>query len=75
MILEHCGTRPGIDPSARIAPNAVICGDVTIGPDSSVGFGAVITAESGKVTIGEKLRGHGYGRDPWRAQQSRLDRR
>ena len=53
MILEHCGTRPGIDPSARIAPNAVICGDVTIGPDSSVGFGAVITAESGKVTIGK----------------------
>jgi carbonic anhydrase/acetyltransferase-like protein (isoleucine patch superfamily) len=31
----------------------VICGDVTIGPDSSVGFGAVITAESGKVTIGK----------------------
>jgi carbonic anhydrase/acetyltransferase-like protein (isoleucine patch superfamily) len=53
MILEHGGTRPGIDPSARIAPNAVICGDVTIGPDSSVGFGAVITAESGKVTIGK----------------------
>jgi len=53
MILEHLGARPSIDPSARIAPNAVICGDVTIGPNSSVGFGAVITAESGKVTIGE----------------------
>jgi carbonic anhydrase/acetyltransferase-like protein (isoleucine patch superfamily) len=53
MILEHGGRRPGIDPSARIAPNAVICGDVTVGPDSSVGFGAVITAESGKVTIGK----------------------
>jgi carbonic anhydrase/acetyltransferase-like protein (isoleucine patch superfamily) len=53
MILEHGGRRPGIDPSARIAPNAVICGDVIIGPDSSVGFGAVITAESGKVTIGK----------------------
>jgi carbonic anhydrase/acetyltransferase-like protein (isoleucine patch superfamily) len=53
MILEHGGRRPGIDPSARIAPNAVICGDVTVGSDSSVGFGAVITAESGKVTIGK----------------------
>src|SRR4029077_14205993 len=51
MILEHGGRRPGIDPSARIAPNAVICGDVTVGSDSSVGFGAMITAESGKVTI------------------------
>jgi carbonic anhydrase/acetyltransferase-like protein (isoleucine patch superfamily) len=53
MILEHGGRRPGIDPSARIAPNAVICGDVTVGSDSSVGFGAVITAESGKLTIGK----------------------
>lgn len=53
MILEHVGKRPSIDPSARIAPNAVICGDVAIGANSSIGFGAVITAESGKVTIGE----------------------
>src|ERR1700722_807843 len=52
MILEHGGASPKIDASTRIAPNAVICGDVTIGPNCSVGFGAVITAESGKVTIG-----------------------
>jgi len=53
MLLEHSGLSPRIDASARIAPNAVICGDVTIGPNCSVGFGAVITAESGKVTIGK----------------------
>ena len=53
MILEHDGKTPKIEASARIAPNAVICGDVTIGPNSSIGFGAVITAESGKVTIGK----------------------
>ena len=53
MIIEHGGAAPRIDPSTRIAPNAVICGDVTIGPNCSVGFGAVVTAESGKVTIGE----------------------
>ena len=53
MLLEHSGLSPRIDASARIAPNAVICGDVTIGPNCSVGFGAVITAESGKVTIGQ----------------------
>ncbi len=52
MIIEHGGVAPRIDPTTRIAPNAVICGDVTIGANSSVGFGAVITAESGKVTIG-----------------------
>ena len=52
MLVEHGGRRPEIDPSARIAPNAVICGDVTIGPNSSVGFGAVLTAESGPIAIG-----------------------
>ena len=52
MMFEHGGKRPIIDASARIAPNAVICGDVTIGENSSIGFGAVVTAESGKVAIG-----------------------
>ena len=52
MLIEHGGARPKVDATARVAPNAVLCGDVTIGPNSSVGFGAVITAESGKVTIG-----------------------
>lgn len=52
MILEHQGKRPTIDPTARIAPNATICGDVTIGANTSVGFGAVIVAESGPVGIG-----------------------
>jgi len=51
MILEHLGKRPMIDPSARIAPNATICGAVTIGANTSVGFGAVIVAESGPVSI------------------------
>jgi carbonic anhydrase/acetyltransferase-like protein (isoleucine patch superfamily) len=52
MLLEHDGRRPEIDPSARIAPNATICGDVTIGPNCSIGFGAVVVAESGPVRIG-----------------------
>ncbi len=52
MLIEHAGKRPKIDGSARIAPTAVICGDVTIGPDTSIGFGAVLTAESGPIEIG-----------------------
>ena len=51
-ILEHEGLRPQIDPTARIAPTATICGDVTVGSNTSVGFGAVIVAESGPVEIG-----------------------
>lgn len=31
MILEHLGKRPNIHPSAYVAPNATICGDVEIG--------------------------------------------
>ncbi|WP_207456673.1 gamma carbonic anhydrase family protein [Azospirillum sp. SYSU D00513] len=49
----HEGRSPRIDPTARIAPNATICGDVAIGPNCSIGFGAVIVAESGPVSIGE----------------------
>jgi carbonic anhydrase/acetyltransferase-like protein (isoleucine patch superfamily) len=53
MKLVHGGMAPQIDPTARIAPNATICGDIHIGANSSVGFGAVIVAESGPVRIGE----------------------
>lgn len=52
MLIEHDGKRPAIDPSARIAPSAVICGDVSLGPGTSVGFGAVLTAESGPIAVG-----------------------
>lgn len=52
MLLEHEGKTPQIDPSARIAPNATLCGDVTIGANCSVGFGAVLVAESGPIRIG-----------------------
>lgn len=55
MILAHGEIRPHIDPSCRIAPNAIISGDVNIGPNCSIGFGAVVTAESGPVRIGENV--------------------
>ena len=52
MILEHGGATPVIDPTARVAPNATVCGTVTIGPNCSIGFGAVLTAESGPIVLG-----------------------
>lgn len=55
MILEHDGISPSIDPTARIAPNATISGDVTIGANCSVGFGAVLTAESGPIVLGKNV--------------------
>lgn len=52
MLLEHQGKSPRIHQSAYIAPTATICGDVTIGENSRVLFGAVIVAEGGPVIIG-----------------------
>ena len=52
MLLEHQGKRPRIHESAYVAPTATICGDVAIGANSRVLFGAVITAEGGPVEIG-----------------------
>lgn len=52
MYVRHRMKAPQVAESAYIAPSAVLCGDVTIGPHSRVLFGAVITAEGGPVTIG-----------------------
>jgi len=53
MILEHSGRSPRIDASAFVAPNAVVCGDVTLGKNVRVMFGAQIVAENSPVTIGD----------------------
>lgn len=54
MLIEHAGKRPQVDSSAYVAPNAVVSGDVVVGPGARVLFGAVVTAEgaSGHVELG-----------------------
>lgn len=52
MLFEHEGVSPRVDPSARVAPTAVLCGDVVVGPNCSIGFGAVLVAESGAIRLG-----------------------
>ena len=54
MLLEHEGRRPSIDASAYVAPNATVSGDVTIGEESRILFGAVLTAEGGPVVVGSR---------------------
>lgn len=51
-LFAHQGQQPRIHPTAYVAPTATLCGDVIVGPNSRVLFGAVITAESGPVQIG-----------------------
>lgn len=54
MLIEHLGKVPDVHPSAFVAPNAVLCGDVRIGPNCRVMFGAQLIAEGGSISIGEQ---------------------
>ena len=54
MLIEHRGHEPVIDPTAYVAPTAVVCGDVRVGAHAHVLFGAVLTAEDGQIDIGDR---------------------
>jgi carbonic anhydrase/acetyltransferase-like protein (isoleucine patch superfamily) len=54
MLVEHRGQVPTVDPTAYVAPTAVLCGDVRVGPEARVLFGAVLSAEDGDVEIGAR---------------------
>lgn len=54
MLLTHLGRSPRVPGSAYVAPTATVCGDVTLGEDSRVLFGAVIVAEGRSVEIGPR---------------------
>jgi carbonic anhydrase/acetyltransferase-like protein (isoleucine patch superfamily) len=54
MIIKHAGVSPRIDSTAWVAPNAVICGNVAVGPGCRIMYGAQVIAESGSITIGRE---------------------
>lgn len=54
MIIRFEGKEPVIHETAFIAPNSAIIGDVTIGKDSSVWFGAVLRGDEAPITVGER---------------------
>jgi carbonic anhydrase/acetyltransferase-like protein (isoleucine patch superfamily) len=45
---------PDIDPTAYVAPDAVVIGRVKIGPESSVWPGAVLRGDHGRIVIGAR---------------------
>ncbi len=45
--------KPTISPEACLAPDAGVCGDVTIGAECSLWFHAVLRAESAAIRVGE----------------------
>jgi carbonic anhydrase/acetyltransferase-like protein (isoleucine patch superfamily) len=54
MIIEYRGKRPRVDPSAFVAPTAVLIGDVEVGPEASIWFGAVLRADNGPIRVGAR---------------------
>ncbi|MDX1740288.1 MAG: gamma carbonic anhydrase family protein [Rhodothermales bacterium] len=53
MIDSFLGTSPRLDATNFVAPNAIVIGDVTLGSDSSVWFGAVIRGDVNWIRIGD----------------------
>ncbi len=54
MILPYKGKYPVIGNNVFIAASATIIGDVVIGDDSSVWYGAVIRGDTNKIVIGDR---------------------
>lgn len=54
MLVTYRGKTPKIDPSAFVAPTAVLIGDVEVGAESSIWFGAVVRADNGPIRIGAR---------------------
>ena len=54
MIKAWKGIWPVIEPSAWIAENAVVVGDVMIGPESGIWYGAVVRGDVHRIRIGAR---------------------
>ena len=53
-IYEHNGVRPTLGRDVYIAPNASVIGDVHLGDESSVWFGAVLRGDCFSIRIGAR---------------------
>lgn len=53
MLIRHRNAEPTVDPTAWVAPNATLVGDVRVGPGARILYGAVLDAEGSRVEVGE----------------------
>ncbi len=54
IIRPYNGIMPRIDPTAFVAENAVIIGDVTIGPESSIWYNCILRGDVNNITVGAR---------------------
>lgn len=52
LIIPFGDKTPQVDPTAWIAPNATLIGDVHVGPGASVWFGAVLRGDIDRIEVG-----------------------
>ena len=53
MLVTLRGKTPQVSPEAFVAETAALIGDVTVGPDSSVWFGAVVRGDNEPIKVGK----------------------
>lgn len=53
MLYAFRGHTPAADPTARVAENAAVTGQVTLGPKVSVWYSAVLRGDESTITVGE----------------------
>src|SRR4029450_1720180 len=54
MIAAYAGRAPQLDPSVFVVNSATVIGDVVIGPESSIWFGAVVRGDIESIRIGAR---------------------
>ncbi len=54
-LLPFRGQTPRVAPDAYVAPGAWLIGDVTLGPEASVWFNAVLRADSSPIVLGRRV--------------------
>ena len=53
-LIPFGGRAPRVDPTAFVAPGAVLIGDVEIGPDASVWYNCVLRADVNHIRVGAR---------------------
>jgi carbonic anhydrase/acetyltransferase-like protein (isoleucine patch superfamily) len=54
MIFALNGVAPQIDPTAWVAPGAVLIGDVRVGPGANIWFGCILRGDTNPIVIGAR---------------------
>lgn len=54
LVLPLGDLRPALDPTAFVAPGAVVAGDVVVGPDSGLWYAVVVRGDAERIRIGAR---------------------